>query len=93
MTKKEGYLKALRNEASDCLIRTPNIDYWLQVNSVEGTVPEKLQGMSRNDIVREVGGTIWARASVLREEYDERVKITVSEHKGELGTRFETSKT
>jgi hypothetical protein len=59
MTKKEGYLKALRNEATDHLIWAPNIDYWLQANIAEGTVPEKLQGMNRNDIVREVGGTIW----------------------------------
>ncbi len=90
MTKKERYLSVLRNKPTDCLVWAPNIDYWLQVNMAEGTVPEEFHAMNRNDIVRQVGGTIWARVSVVREEHD-GVKITVSgRDNGQVSTRFET---
>ena len=50
MTKRERYLKALNNEPVDELVWAPNFDYWLAVNTAEGTLPERYAGMSRNDI-------------------------------------------
>lgn len=70
MTKRERYLKALRNESVDQLVWAPNFDYWLHVNSAEGTIPAKYYGMSRNDIVRAVNGYIWNRVSGLKVVYD-----------------------
>ena len=32
MTKRDIYLKALRNEKVDQLVWVPNFDYWLHVN-------------------------------------------------------------
>lgn len=89
MTKKERYLRALRNEATDRIVWAPNIDYWVYVNTAEGTMPEEFCGMSSNDILRQIGATIWRRAPVLREEYD-GVTISVSEHNGEVRTCWET---
>ena len=66
MTKRERYLQALRNRPVDELVWAPNFDYWLYVNSAEGTLPEKYRGMSRNDIVRTIGGYIWNRAGGIR---------------------------
>ena len=74
LTKRERYLKALRNESVDQLVWAPNFDYWLAVNRAEGTLPEEHIGLSRNDIVRAIGGTIWARAGGLRTVHDESLK-------------------
>ncbi len=82
MTKRERYLKALRNEQVDELVWAPNFDYWLKTNTAEGTLPEKYYGMSRNDIVRKIGGYIWNRAGCLRAVLDSSVK---SEFKREGG--------
>lgn len=65
MTKRERYLKALHNERVDELVWAPNFDYWLNVNQAEGTLPRQYIGMSRNDIVRAIGGTVWNRAGGL----------------------------
>lgn len=73
MTKRENYLKALRNEHVDELVWAPNFDYWLNVNRAEGTLPDQYREMSRNDIVRAIGGTIWNRAGGLRVIYDPSV--------------------
>jgi len=75
MTKRERYLKALRNQQVDCLVWAPNFDYWLHVNTNEGTLPEKYKGMSRNDIVRAIGGYIWNRQQGIKTVYDRSVKI------------------
>lgn len=76
MTKRERYLKVLRNQESDgCLVWAPNFDYWLRVNENEGTLPEKYKGMSRNDIVRAIDGYIWNRAVGLKAVYDNSVQI------------------
>lgn len=53
----------------DQLVWAPNFDYWLAVQRAEGTVPEAYRGLSRNDIVRAIGGTIWNRAGAFRTEY------------------------
>ena len=82
MTKRERYLKALRNEAVDELIWAPNFDYWLGVNTAEGTLPEKYRGMSRNDIVRAIGGYIWNRAGAYRTVVDASVKYSSKEEDG-----------
>lgn len=79
MTKRERYLKALRNEQVDELVWAPNFDYWLGVNQAEGTVPKQYEGMSRNDIVRAVGGSIWNRAAGIKTVLDESVKETYRE--------------
>ena len=76
MTKRELYLKALRNEQVDEIVWVPNFDYWLNVSHAEGTVPKQYLGMSRNDIVRAIGGTIWNRAEGLRSVCDPSVKET-----------------
>jgi hypothetical protein len=74
LTKRERFLKALRNEPVDELVWAPNFDYWLGVNREENTLPEKYRDMSRNDIVRAVGATIWNRASGLKAVRDPAVK-------------------
>jgi pSer/pThr/pTyr-binding forkhead associated (FHA) protein len=73
MTKRERYLRALRNQAVDELVWAPNFDYWLRVNTAEQTLPEKYRGLSRNDIVRAVGGYIWNRSSGHRTVIDKSV--------------------
>jgi hypothetical protein len=73
MTKREQYLKALHNEPVDELVWVPNFDYWLTVNRAEGTLPEKYRDLSRNDIVRAIGGTIWHRATGLKQIRDSRI--------------------
>lgn len=73
MTRRETYLKAIRNEPVDVLVWAPNIDYWLQTNQAEGTLPRKYAGMSRNDIVRAIGGYIWNRATGLKRVLDSSV--------------------
>lgn len=70
MTKRARYLAALRGEAQGALVWAPNFDYWLSVNTARGTVPEPYAGMSRNDIVRSIGASIWNRAGALRCELD-----------------------
>jgi hypothetical protein len=75
VTKRERYLKALRNEQVDELVWAPNFDYWLYVQVSEGTLPEKYAGMSRNDIVRAIGGCIWNRAGGMKVILDDSVKV------------------
>lgn len=74
MTKREGFLKALRNEKVDELVWAPNFDYWLSASRAEGTLPEKYKGMSRNDIVRSIGAYIWNRVSGFKTIVDRSVK-------------------
>jgi len=74
MTKRERFLRALKNEKVDELVWAPNFDYWLQVNRAEGTLPEKYRDMSRNDIVRAIDGYIWNRVQGLNVILDKSVK-------------------
>lgn len=90
MTKREKYLKALRNEKVDTFIWAPNFDYWLKVNTNEGTLPEKYQGMSRNDIVRAIGGYIWNRQTGIKSYYDRSVKTRNINVDGGTITEIET---
>lgn len=82
MTTRERYLRALRNEPTDRLVWAPNFDYWLAVNTAEKTLPLKYRGLSRNDIVRIVGGAIWNRAEGLRTVLDPAVRESVREDHG-----------
>ncbi|MDP6117615.1 MAG: uroporphyrinogen decarboxylase family protein [Planctomycetota bacterium] len=65
MSKRKQYLRALRNERFDRLTWVPNFDYWLIVNAERGTVPAQYRDLSRNDLVRNVGGTIWSRVKTV----------------------------
>ncbi len=90
MTKRDIYLKAIRNEKVDTLVWAPNFDYWLQVNSNEGTLPEKYRGMSRNDIVRAINGYIWNRASGMKIAYDKTVKTKIIDNEEQTITQIST---
>ena len=90
MTKRDRYLKALRNEAVDDLVWAPNFDYWLAVNTAEGTLPAEYAGMSRNDIVRAIGGYIWNRAGGVATILDQSVK---DEWRDESGVRVHECRT
>lgn len=90
MTKRERYLKALRNEPTDQIVWAPNFDYWLAVNTAEGTLPEKYAGMSGNDIVRAIGGTIWRRVGGLKTVLDSSVKTRASSTDGVTVSEIET---
>ncbi len=98
MTKRERYLKALHNEPVDEIIWAPNFDYWLNVNTAEGTLPEKYIGMSRNDIVRTIGGYIWNRSGSVRSVQDPAIKhewrtegeVQVHEIRTPVGAVYET---
>lgn len=91
MTKRERYLKALRGEPVDQLVWAPNIDYWLNVNKAEGTLPTKFSGISRNDIVRAISGTIWNRTRGFTQVRDPRVKeLCVTDPRGNTITTLTT---
>lgn len=90
MTKRERYLKALRNEAVDALVWAPNFDYWLKVNAAEDTVPQKYAGLSRNDIVRAMDGYIWNRASGVSQVIDDSVRVECREEGGNTITEYHT---
>ena len=66
MSKRQQYLLALRNERYEKLTWIPNIDYWYKVNKERGTLPEKYHNLSRNDLVRALGGTIWSRVKTVQ---------------------------
>ncbi|MHB9035751.1 MAG: uroporphyrinogen decarboxylase family protein [Armatimonadota bacterium] len=76
MTKRENYLRALRNQQNDGFVWAPNIDYWLYVSQAENTLPQDYLGMSRNEVVRSIGGSIWCRAVGLKTVRDSSVKET-----------------
>jgi len=80
----------LRKGKADTIVWAPNFDHWLNVNRANGTLPEEYRGMSRNDIVRAVGATIWARTGVLRSECPD-VRVRREEKPGEyIRTIYET---
>lgn len=74
MTKRNQYLKALRNEKVDGLVWAPNFDYWYQVNRARGTLPDEYRDMLRNDLLRAIDATIWNRVSRLKTIRDVSVK-------------------
>jgi len=72
---RQRYLDTLRRKPADGWVWAPNFDYWLAYNTRAGAVPAKYRGMSRNDIVRTVGGAIWNRCSCLKTTYDSSVAV------------------
>ncbi len=90
MTRRERYLRILSKQKADRLVWAPNFDHWLAVNTANGTVPPEYRGMSRNDIVRRLGATIWARTTVLREIHP-HVNVRTEEEPGKwVRTTYET---
>lgn len=90
MTRRERYTTILCKGKADTLVWAPNFDHWLHVNRENGTLPGEYAGMNRNDIVRAVGGTIWARTNVLCSETP-NVRVRREENPGEfIRTFYET---
>ena len=90
MTKRERYLNAMLAKPVDELVWAPNLDYWLYVNTSEGTLPDKYVGMSRNDIVRSIGGYIWNRAGGLKTVHDISVRERHTAEGATLVHEYET---
>lgn len=90
MTKRENYTRILKKEKGEFLPFVPNFDHWLNVNCTNGTLPEEYRNMSRNDIVRAVGGTIWARTGILEQILDPEIKIEKKELGDRIITEYET---
>jgi hypothetical protein len=83
-------LTALSGGQPDRIPWAPNFDHWLGVNSANGTLPKDLVGLSRNDIVRRIGGAIWARGLVCWSSYDEEVKVEQRNEPGRRETIYQT---
>ena len=64
MTHKERILKAMRGETPDMLPYTPRFDLWYNSNSYRGTLPERHQGRTQDEIARAEG---WALHKVIPE--------------------------
>lgn len=90
MTKRENYTRILQKKRGEKLPFVPNIDHWLNVNRRCGTLPEEYQNMTRNDIVRTIGGTIWARTNILKTSFDSEIKIIKKESGDKIITNFKT---
>ncbi len=90
MTRRERFLAILGKQRADTITWAPNFDHWLNVNRANDTVPAEFDGMSRNDIVRAVDATIWARTGVLRSERP-NVRVRREEDPGKtIRTVYET---
>jgi len=91
MSRRSEYLAALRREPTQTLTWAPNFDHWLAVNRANDTVPEEYRGMSGNEIIRAVGGTIWRRVTIVHAELDPSVTIdTESPREDVLITNYRT---
>ncbi len=90
MTNKERMLLGLNGGQPDRIAWAPNFDWWLGVNTKMGTLPEELKDLSRNDIVRKVGGAIWARAGVIGSRDSEEIKTTKHTEGDKIYTVYET---
>jgi corrinoid protein of di/trimethylamine methyltransferase len=64
MTKKERILMAMRGQTPDMLPFTPRFDLWYNSNAYRGTLPERHQGRSQDEIARAEG---WALHKVIPE--------------------------
>ncbi len=90
MNRRDEYLRALRGEPTDSLTWAPNFDQWYGVNSAAGTVPEPYRELSRNDLVRAVGGVIWRRVSLVKSDFDASVSIDSERQDRRRLTRYRT---
>jgi corrinoid protein of di/trimethylamine methyltransferase len=64
MTKKERILTAMRGETPDMLPYVPRFDLWYNSNSYRGTLPNRHQGRTQDEIARSEG---WALHKVIPE--------------------------
>ena len=87
---RQRYLDALRRKSVEGLVWAPNFDYWLAYNTRAGTVPAKYRGMSRNDIVRAIGGAIWNRCYCLKTILGPSVKVRHSKTADGHAIEYET---
>ncbi len=76
MNKRDEYMRALRRESTPSLTWAPNFDWWYDVNTANHTIPIEYRGLSANDLVRAVGGTIWRRVNLLHWVSDPSVTTT-----------------
>ncbi|MHB9133457.1 MAG: uroporphyrinogen decarboxylase family protein [Armatimonadota bacterium] len=90
MNRREEYMKALRREPVQGLTWAPNFDHWYTVNTAAGTMPEEYRGLSCNDLIRAVGGTIWRRVSLVHARADDSVKMESEQVDDKLITYFHT---
>ncbi len=90
MTRRENHTRILTRNKGEFLTFVPNFDHWLNVNRSRGSLPEKHVGMSRNDIVRQVNGTIWARTSILEQDLEPEIKIRKKEYGDKILTEYQT---
>lgn len=67
-------LLGLSGGRPDRIAWAPNFDWWLGVNKKMGTMPEDLENLSRNDIVRKVGAAIWSRAGAIGSSGSKEIK-------------------
>jgi hypothetical protein len=74
MTNRERMLFGLSGRQPDRIAWAPNFDWWLAINSRNGTIPDEYIGLSRNDIVRKVGASIWSRAGLIDSNGSPEVK-------------------
>ena len=90
MTNRERMLTALAGGKPDRVPWAPNFDHWLRVNTRNGTLPEDLRGLTRNDVARRIGAAVWARAGAFREESQGRVQVTERREGDSTWTAYET---
>jgi hypothetical protein len=90
MTNRERMLLGLSGGQPDRIAWAPNFDWWLGINSRMGTIPDEYEGLSRNDIVRKVGGAIWARAGLVGSKGSPDVKATSHNEGDKTYTVYET---
>ncbi len=64
MTRKERILAAMRGESPDVLPYCPRIDLWYNANAYRGTLPQRHQGRTADEIARAEG---WALHKVIPE--------------------------
>ena len=80
MTQKQRILAAARGEHLDKLPFGARIDVWYNYHSAHNTLPEKYQGWSQTDIIRDQGaGAQYRFFSVVKEEYQDMEVIEKNE--------------
>lgn len=90
MTNRERMLLGLSGGQPDRIAWAPNFDWWLGINSRNGTLPEEYRGLNRNDIVRKVGAAIWSRAGLIGSNGSSEVKTKSHTEGDKTYTIYET---
>jgi len=90
MTHKERLLAACRGDHLEKLPYGPRIDLWYNFHNAHGTLPEKYQGRSMMDILRDLGvGGQYRYYAVVKEEVDD-VEIVETDNPPYLRTGYRT---